>query len=72
MTEEDDGPEDEDEGNERGSHAADGAEAAAKRGTERPGYAINWGRQRREREERARQQGQDGPQLILPAGLDMP
>ena len=72
MAEEDDRPEEEDEGDERGARAKEVAQSPAKGFAEGTGYGVNGGRRRREREERARQQGRDGPELILPAGLDAP
>jgi len=70
VPEEDDGPEDEEERGGRGAETEDRAEGAADPGADGSGD-VRYGRwQDRERQERAREEGQDGPELILPARVD--
>ena len=70
MAEEDDGPEDTEKRGEGGAESEDGAEGPADGDADRTGYGLDGGREDRERQEGAREEGQDGPELILPAGVD--
>jgi hypothetical protein len=70
VPEEDDGPQDAGEGDGGGAEAEGRAQPAAERRADGTGYGINGGRQDSERQEGAREEGQDGPQLILPARVD--
>ncbi len=69
MAEEDDRPEDADQRRRRRADAEHGAQDAAEREAGGAGDAGDGG-QDREREEGAREEGQDGPELILPARVD--
>lgn len=70
MAEQDDGPEQEAEGDEPGADAEDGAQGVPDGDARRAGYARDGRGRDREREEGAREEGQDGPELILPARFD--
>jgi hypothetical protein len=71
VAEQGDGPEQGDEREGGGAQTEPLPERAADRGADGPGYRDRR-RQRREREERAREQGRDGPEVILRSGVDGP